>query len=137
MEMERVGQTKSIYVNTNSEVWGSFTVIQKNNIQKTTNPCEEDSKYSFTDCMLRYVASTASCHLDWVSREGQYDDLKLCRSKEELLRYHGVLTEVSRLPWKQLTNITQCHGKCSYKEFSFTKVYKYSQSLIYKYYCHR
>ena len=121
MEMERIGQTKSIYVNTNSELWVSFTLIQKNNLNKVDSPCITDSSYSFTDCMLQYVARTSGCHLDWV---GRYQDEQCppCRTKYDLLNYHGVLNQTSNMPWKQLTNISQCYAKCSYKEFSFSKV---------------
>ena len=67
MEMEHIGQTKSLYIPTKTEVWGSFTAVRKINIAKKSAPCVKDPGYSYTRCMLTHLATTAGCHLDWVT----------------------------------------------------------------------
>ena len=64
--MEQIGQTKSIYIKTKTEVWGSFTVFQKTNVARKSSPCVSDPGYSYTRCMKEYVSSRAGCLLDWV-----------------------------------------------------------------------
>ena len=63
--MERIGQSKSIYIPIKTEVWGSFTSVHKTNLYKESTPCIRDNEYSFTYCMKNYLAATAGCHLDW------------------------------------------------------------------------
>ena len=67
MEMESIGQSNSIYIYTKKEVWGSFTVVQKTNLDKQSAPCVMDPNYSYTRCMLNHLATTAGCYLDWVN----------------------------------------------------------------------
>ena len=66
--MERIGQAKSLYIPTKTEVWGTFRAAQKTNLAKQSAPCVVDTGYSYTQCMMDYVASTAGCHLDWVNK---------------------------------------------------------------------
>ena len=42
MEMERSGQTGEILVGTGREVRGSFTLLQKHNIDRPSAPCVQD-----------------------------------------------------------------------------------------------
>ena len=65
--MESIGQSNSIYIYTKKEVWGSFTVVQKTNLDKQSAPCVMDPTYSYTRCMLNHLATTAGCYLDWVN----------------------------------------------------------------------
>ena len=65
--MESIGQSNSIYIYTKKEVWGSFTVVQKTNLDKQSAPCVMDPNYSYTRCMLNHLATTAGCYLDWVN----------------------------------------------------------------------
>ena len=58
MEMENIGQTKPIHVPTNTEVRGTFRVVQKINLDKDSDHCVEDTGYSYTKCMKDYVATT-------------------------------------------------------------------------------
>ena len=70
LDMERIGQSKSIYIPIKTEVWGSFTSVHKTNLYKDSTPCIMDNEYSFTYCMKNYLAATAGCHLDWVETTG-------------------------------------------------------------------
>ena len=67
--MERIGQTQKIYIPLKTEVWGSFTMVQKTHLGKASAPCVTDSGYSYTRCMKDYVAASAGCHLDWVDKD--------------------------------------------------------------------
>ena len=42
MEMERSGQTGEILVGTGHEVRGTFTLLQKHNIDRQSAPCVQD-----------------------------------------------------------------------------------------------
>ena len=64
--MKHIGQTKAILLPTKTEVWGTFTAVQKTKVAKKTSPCVAEPGYSYTQCMMDYVTSTAGCRLDWV-----------------------------------------------------------------------
>ena len=73
-----------------------------------------------TGCLLSHVARAAGCHLDWVG--GQHPDHRSCSNKDDILRYQAELASISKLRWIQLTNVTKCFSKCSYRQFFFEKV---------------
>ena len=121
MEMENIGQTKPIYVPTKTEVRGTFKVVQKINLDKESDHCVEDTGYSYTKCMKEYVATTSGCHLDWV--EPKYLGIHFpCVTRDQVLGYQNTLTKISKLSWMELVEVTSCHSKCNYREFSFEKV---------------
>ena len=143
--MERIGQTQKIYIPLKTEVWGSFTMVQKTHLGKASAPCVTDSGYSYTRCMKDYVAASAGCHLDWVDKDdnnhyGQYDPCVTqdqvglqnftlnvnCLLWETIIfqvqRYKSALNNLWTLTWTQLVNVTGCYGKCSYTEYSFKQV---------------
>ena len=126
LEMERIGQTKSISIPLRTEVKGTFTMVKKTNLDKQSVPCVKDPNYSFTHCMKQYVATTAGCHLDWDDKGGGLtgDDhaLGTCMSPDQVQQYSSVLSSISKLSWTQLVNISGCNGKCSYKQYTFEKV---------------
>ena len=80
--MDRIGQTQAILIPTRSEVWGTFRAVQKINLAKQSAPCVTDPDYSYTQCMLDYVASTAGCHLDWVNTG--HSDHEACTSWDQV-----------------------------------------------------
>ena len=97
--MERIGQTKSIYIPTKTEVWGTFTATQKINLATQSAPCVMDPSYSYTQCVFKFVAYDAGCHLDWVNPivENNYNtstDQNFCSTKSQVLRYQTILTKV-------------------------------------------
>ena len=97
LEMERIGQSKSIYIPTKTKVWGTFTAAQIINIDKKSAPCVTDASYSYTRCVKNYVASTAGCHLDWADQGQGIDvgvDFDRCETPDQVLRYHSVLASV-------------------------------------------
>ena len=143
MEMEHIGQTKSLYIPTKTEVWGSFTAVRKINIAKKSAPCVTDPSYSYTRCMLTHLATTVGCHLDWVSPAAGQPP---CLTWDQVLSYNSALGTVrsalsssfhttqsnnllisSKLSWTQMVNVTGCQAKCHYTEFSFNKVCAFRQ----------
>ena len=128
--MEYIGQTKSILIPVKTEVWGSFTVVQKTNQNKPTALCEEDPQYSYTECMKDYVAAAAGCHLDDLVATRQTDadrsngdhNRPPCVTREQVQKYATTLTNVSKLSWMELVKVTGCLAKCSYRQFSFEMV---------------
>ena len=113
MEMESIGQSNSIYIYTKKEVWGSFTVVQKTNLDKQSAPCVMDPNYSYTRCMLNHLATTAGCYLDWVNPGAVnlsnpwrfecvwYQVFKLMITE---LAWHGTRFSDTMKPWTQLEN---------------------------------
>ena len=81
--MKMIGQTKAIDINTNTEVRGTFTVMEKINLNRESQPCVEDPNFSFTTCVKKYVAEKAGCHLDFVEK---LENISPCRSLEQLNR---------------------------------------------------
>ena len=126
LEMERIGQTKSISIPLRTEVWGTFTMVQKTNLDRQTSPCVEDPSYSFTHCMKQYVAKKARCHLDWVDTSAS-DDHGTCVTVDQVQQYSNALSTISKLSWTQMVNVSGCNGKCSYKQYTYEKVCAYFQ----------
>ena len=118
-DMEYIGQAKPIFIPTNTEIWGNFRTVQRTNMDRESAPCVTEPNYSFTQCMMDYVASTAGCHLSWVTKGS---DGYACTSWAQVLGYQNTLNNVSKLPWLELVRVTGCNAKCSYKQFSFEKV---------------
>ena len=138
--MEYIGQTKSILIPVKTEVWGSFTVVHKTNLDKATAPCKEDPQYSFTECMKDYVAAAAGCHLDDlvatrqtdVDNKDGHNNHPPCVTREQVQRYANTLTNVSKLSWMELVQVTECLAKCTYRQFSFEKVglFKFTRRVL-------
>ena len=117
-DMEYIGQAKSIFIPTNTEIWGNFKIVQKKNLDRESAPCVPLPNYSFTQCMKDYVASTAGCHLSWITKGS---DRSSCTTWTQVLSYQNTLNNVGKLPWLELVRVTGCSAKCSYKKFSFGK----------------
>ena len=84
LEMEQIGQTK-LYIRTNTELKGHFTVIHKKSLDKTSAPCVSDDSYRYTNCIKDYVAITAGCHLDLVDNTAYNSkDHDKCITKEQV-----------------------------------------------------
>ena len=73
MEMERSGQTGEILVGTGHEVRGSFTLLQKHNIDRQSAPCVQDPGTITlrAECILGLKHKVMHCRLqlDWVPAE--------------------------------------------------------------------
>ena len=119
--MTRLGQTDSIYLKIQTRIDGNFHLVQRRVLNTPARPCEEDESYSFTKCVLEFVAGSVGCHLDlaWTHRLPQYPP---CRSLEEIEEYSNLLEEIKDYSWVRLTRETGCYGKCRFKEYKFNKV---------------
>ena len=82
--MERIGQAKSLFVPTKTEVWGTFRAAKKTNLAKKSAPCVTDPNYSYTQCMMDYVTSTVGCHLDWVHNANGDSDHEACTTWDQV-----------------------------------------------------
>ena len=118
-DMEYIGQTKSIFISTKTELWGNFKTVQRKNLDRAAAPCVTDPSYSLTQCIRGYVATTAECHLNLIDNGG---DRYPCTTWAEVLKYQNTLTNVSKLSWMELVRITGCSAKCSSRKFIFEKV---------------
>ena len=70
MEIEAIGSKESIYLDNNMEISGIFKLKQKTLLNRETSPCEIDEDYSFTKCVLLWVAQEAGCHINWITING-------------------------------------------------------------------
>ena len=100
---------------------GNFQLVERRVLNTPARPCEEADSYSFTRCVLEFVAERVGCHLHWVdtNRLSQYPP---CRSLEEIEEYSNLLEEIRDFSWVRLTRETGCYGKCRFKEYKFNKV---------------
>ena len=118
--MERIGQSKPIFVSREKELTGSFIVSEKYHISNPSMPSVQDPVYSYTECMTSYVATTAGCHLDWV-RSIAVETAQPCTTVHQILAYQEELLSVNRMQWKKLKEKTGCLPKCNVMEFSFVE----------------
>ena len=88
-----LGQTESIYLKTKTKMVGNFQLVERRVLNTPARPCEEAESYSFTRCLLEFVAGRLGCHLDWVGthRLAQYPP---CRSLKEIEKYSDLLEEM-------------------------------------------
>ena len=90
---------------------GQFILVERRVLNTPARPCEEAESYSFTLCMLEFVAERVGCHLDLVGthRLAQYPQ---CRSVEEIEKYSDLLEEIKDYSWVRLTRETGCTDEC-------------------------
>ena len=100
---------------------GQFILVERSVLNTPARPCEEAESYSFTRCVLEFVASRVGCHLEWVGTF-QPPQYPTCRSLEEMEKYSNLLEEIKDFSWVRLTRETGCYVKCQYKEYKFNKV---------------
>ena len=119
--MARLGQTDSIYLNIKTRLDGNFRLVQRKVLNTPARPCQESETYSFTKCVLEFVAGIVGCHLDLAgtNRLPQYPP---CRSLGEIEEYSNLLEEIKDYSFVSLTRETGCYVKCQYKEYKFNKV---------------
>ena len=119
--MSRLGQTESIYLKIKTRLDGNFHLVERKVLNRPNRPCQEDNSYSFTRCLLEFVAGRIGCHLDLVGthRLPQYPP---CRSLEEIEEYSNLLEQIKDYSFTKLTRETGCYGKCRYKEYKFNEV---------------
>ena len=100
--MERIGQAKSLFIPTKTEVWGTFRAAQKTNLAKKSAPCVADPNYSYTQCMMDYVTSTVGCHLDWVHNANGDNNHEACNTWDQVGEVKGGV-------WGHLGLLKQAH----------------------------
>ena len=119
--MLRLGQTKGIYLRLRTATFGDFHLTERRVLNTPTRPCKEDDSFSFTGCMLEFIARRVGCHLDWVGRRESLQQPP-CLTYQEVSRYSEFLSSLLDYSWIRLTRESGCHGKCRYKQFNFNKV---------------
>ena len=117
--MDRIGQTQAILIPTRSEVWGTFRAVQKTNLAKQSAPCVTDPDYSYTQCMMDYVISTAGCRLDWV-HSSRGHDYEPCTTWDQVLQnthyyYFHTMVEGDQELFSTLMRIF--YTECGHKDF--------------------
>ena len=119
--MSRLGQTESIYLKIQTRLEGNFQLVERRVLNTPARPCQEAESYSFTRCMLQFVAERVGCHLDWVGTHS-LPEYPPCRRLEEIEAYSDLLEEIKDYSFVKLTRATGCYVKCRYKEYKFNKV---------------
>ena len=86
LALERLGQSKVVYVKTKRLVVGEFKLVERRILNNQARPCVEEETFSFTECMMEFLARRVGCHLDWVGTWTlpQYPP---CQSLEELRQF--------------------------------------------------
>ena len=119
--MDLVRLTESIYVKTKTRLDGNFRLVQRRVLNTPARPCEEAESYSFTKCVLEFVAARVGCYLDWTGSQ-RLVRYPPCQSLEQVEKYSDLLEVINDYSWVKLTRETGCYGKCHYKEYKFNKV---------------
>ena len=120
-DMFRLGQTQRIYLNIKTLLVGDFKLVKRRTLNTAVRPCVEDHSFSFTSCMMEFVARRIGCHLDWVGRY-KFPEYPSCTTLEELTKYGELLEMLADMSWVRLTRVTGCHAKCQYQEYRFREV---------------
>ena len=112
---------QSIDLKIKTSLVGNFVLVERRVLNTPARPCQEDQSYSFTRCLLEFVAARVGCHLDLAGthRLPQYPP---CKSLAEIEEYSHLLEQIKDFSWVRLTRETSCYGKCRYKEYKFSKV---------------
>ena len=110
-EMDRIGQSKPLFLPSNFQWEGSLKIVRRKNLNKLDNPCEDDNDYSFSSCIFKYIATTTGCNLDWY-RPTTTKKERRCSTNQEILRYNDELKWTINAPWFQLSRKTGCLPKC-------------------------
>ena len=119
LETEWIGIEKPILLDIGMELRGSFKMKEKSYLNKPNRPCIPDPTYSYTNCMLNFVAKMSAGHLDWIfPLEKAYPP---CTTREQLLTYNKYLEYSITTPWTVLAKESGCHAKCNFKEFTFNQ----------------
>ena len=118
--LERLGQSQPVNLETKTLLVGEFQLVERWILNTPARPCVEEESFSFTECLLEFIARRAGCHLDWV---GTFNlpDYPPCQSLHQLEQYSDLLDELGDFSWARLTEETGCYGKCHYKEFQFNQ----------------
>ena len=124
--MLRLGQTAGLNIQTKTFITGQFQLIRRRTLQSKDSPCREEEEeggesYSFTRCLLQFVAGRAGCHLDWVGGHTE-TNYPTCRSLSQLKIYGDLLEEIAHYSWLRLTRESGCVRKCQYQQYNFVKV---------------
>ena len=119
--MGRLGQPNTVYVNIQTEVVGEFSNVLRRTRNTPATPCVEDGDFSFTRCIMDFVARTVGCHLDWVETY-KFPQHPPCETRDQLDRYSHQLERMMDYSWPRLTRETGCYGMCQHKEYKFNKV---------------
>ena len=116
-----IGQTESIYLKTKTKMTGNFQLVERRVLNTPARPCQEAGSYSFTRCLLEFVARSVGCHLH-LGRTQKLPKYPPCRSLGDIERYINLLEKLKDYSWLRLTRETGCSGKCHIKEYRFNKV---------------
>ena len=71
----------------------------------------QEPDYSFRECILTWVATTAGCHLDWFSRPPA-NISTTCTTTTQVSAYNQALSKAQKARWLQLQRMTGCVPKC-------------------------
>ena len=119
LQMERLGQTKPIFLEPGMELKGSFIVNVKMHMSKDTMQCTSAPNYSYTSCIVSYIARSVGCHLDWVG--SLTVNMPRCTTVHQILAYQDKLVSVNNMQWHNISRESGCLSKCKAREFLFVE----------------
>ena len=85
-DMLRLGQTEAVYVKRRTLLEGEFQLVERRILNTPARPCVEDERFSFTECMMEFIARRVGCHLDWVGT-WTLPQYPACSSLQELRQF--------------------------------------------------
>ena len=84
----------------------------KMNIEK--RPCKQNSDYSFSDCVKKFIAEKIGCRSPWDSFGG----FENCTTVNQLIQFEAENEKIQGLEQRETTEYTGCPLPCQYQEFS-------------------
>ena len=81
-----------------------------------SNPCHEDTEYSFTDCIREKIEDEVGCLLPW-KRATKNKKLELCKTIERFVKFEKKFYEINDKTPTDITNEYGCQIPCEYTEY--------------------
>ena len=110
--MEGLGQFGPIIVRPGYQITGTFTLNKLTNLDKKEKPCISDDKYSYNQCLRKYVLGISSCSINL-----PFNNYKCTQKGLELL--YGTLMELRYATITNISRTTGCLPKCGINKYDF------------------
>ena len=127
--LEMIGQSERIRINPGQAIGGDFKVKEKRYIYKKSRPCNEDSSYSFIQCLKEFIQESVGCEI-WIWDDDTNVKYPSCTNITDFMAYKNIMRWISASKLSDLIEKTKCFPKCKIREFIFTKNSEEKISLV-------
>ena len=93
----------------------SFSSIQHIDLDRESNPCEEDPDYNYQQCVKNSLARMIGCKLPW--DKSSSDTFQVCSQVKDLKAYDKSYRNMKIRNFQWIQNYTGCKKPCQYREY--------------------